>query len=297
MEDNNSAIRNDLLDDEIDLFELFLVIWKRKVFIVLFVLISSLGAVVYSLNKDNIYESKVVISPSNLQSSRLGGLMEQLGPLSAMLPSSIGSSASSLYDSVSKLFENKIFLSKIVDDNRMYDKLFDNFEKIKDKEDFQSNKTFLSYKAFREIIKIEKDKGSGFVTISVRHKDRFFAKESVDILLNNISQHLKKNELQNINIKIENYKEEIANASDIVLKNRLSELVATLIHSKVMANAQKYFGFDIVLEPYVSDQLDKVAPKRALICVTAFVTSFILAIFLVFFIEFVKSSRDKFKER
>ena len=212
MEENKATRREDLLEDEIDLVELFLVIWKRKTFIILFVLISTVSAAVYSLYQDDIYESKAVIS--------------------------LSSGAIDIYAFANKLVENQKFLSKIVEENRLYEKLFDDFEKIRNEDNFRENKDFFFYKAFRDIIRVEKDRGSSFVIISVRHKDRFFAKDAVDKLLNNISQFLKEEELKYIDVKIEKYSEHIANASDVALKDRLSGLVATLIQSKVMASAQ-----------------------------------------------------------
>jgi uncharacterized protein involved in exopolysaccharide biosynthesis len=44
----------------------------------------------------------------------------------------------------------------------------------------------------------------------------------------------------------------------------------------------------VIVDPYVPDIKDKVGPKRSLIVVVAFITSFILAIFLVFLIEFIR---------
>ena len=49
----------------------------------------------------------------------------------------------------------------------------------------------------------------------------------------------------------------------------------------------------MITDPYIPDVKDKAKPKRALIVIVAFITSFILAIFLVFFIEFVRGSKEE----
>jgi len=295
---DNEKKNNDVVyEDEIDLVELFAVIWKRKIFILTFVFLASVAAVIYSLLQDNIYQSKAVLSPSVSEgSSRLSTLASQLGPFAGMLPSSIGGSGQNIYNSMKNILDNQKFLTGIVEENEFYNNLFEDFDELKETEDFSKHKDFMYFKAFREAISINQDKESGFITLSVTHKDRFFAKKAVDVLLQNVSFYMKKNELANINLKIESYKDEIANASDIILKNRLSELVATLIQSKVMAKAQTYYGFEIVSAPYVPEELDKVGPNRKLICIVAFVTACILSVFLVFLYEFVKSNKEHFKE-
>jgi|Wag4MinimDraft_12_1082652.scaffolds.fasta_scaffold00176_5 LPS O-antigen subunit length determinant protein (WzzB/FepE family) len=294
---NNTNQQEPYYEDEIDLVELFAVIWKRKTIIVVFVFLVSVAAVVYSLMQDNIYQSKAVLSPSQSEgSSRFSNLANQLGPLSGMLPGSIGGGGQNTYNSMKNLLDNQKFLAGIVKENKFYNNLFEDYQELQKEEDFEKHKDYMFYKAFRDIISIDKDDESGFITLAVKHKDRVFTKKAVDVLLMDISSHMKKNELQNINLKIENYKDEIANASDISLKNKLSELVATLIQSKVMAKAQTYYGFEIISEPYVPDELDKVGPNRKLICIVAFVTACILSVFMVFLYEFIQSNKDHFQE-
>ncbi|TYB36698.1 MAG: hypothetical protein FXF49_00455 [Flexistipes sinusarabici] len=294
---NNTNQQEPYYEDEIDLVELFAVIWKHKFFIFIFVFLVSVGAVVYSLMQDNIYQSKAVLSPSvNEGSSRLSSLANQLGPLSGMLPGSIGGSGPNIYNSMKNILDNQKFLTGIVEENKFYNDLFEDFDELKETEDFSKHKDFMYFKAFKDAISISQDEESGFITLSVKHKDRFFAEEAVNTLLHDISAYLKKKELENINLKIDNYKEEISSTSDIILKNKLSEFVASLIQSKVMAKAQTYYGFEIISEPYVPDEFDKVGPNRKLICIVAFVTACILSVFMVFLYEFVKSNRDHFKE-
>jgi uncharacterized protein involved in exopolysaccharide biosynthesis len=66
-----------------------------------------------------------------------------------------------------------------------------------------------------------------------------------------------------------------------------------LIQKRVLSNASKYYVVEEILSTYVPNIKDKVKPKRALIVIVAFVTAFILAIFGVFFIEFIKNSKNE----
>jgi uncharacterized protein involved in exopolysaccharide biosynthesis len=49
------------VEDEIDLKELFKIIWKRKIFVISFCLLITIGSVIYVYTKTPIYEVKSVM--------------------------------------------------------------------------------------------------------------------------------------------------------------------------------------------------------------------------------------------
>ena len=67
---NSSQTENNTFsDDEIDLRQLFKVIWDDKKIIIAITSFFSLAAVIYSLLLPNIYESKALLSPVGEQVS------------------------------------------------------------------------------------------------------------------------------------------------------------------------------------------------------------------------------------
>ncbi|MBT5602239.1 MAG: LPS O-antigen length regulator, partial [Gammaproteobacteria bacterium] len=70
-------------DDEIDLKELFFVLWNAKLFIIAITGFFAVLSVVIALMQPNIYESSAVLAPRNGQSG-LSGLAAQYGGLAAM---------------------------------------------------------------------------------------------------------------------------------------------------------------------------------------------------------------------
>jgi len=99
--------------------------------------------------------------------------------------------------------------------------------------------------------------------------------------------------LQDINAQIDKYQKELQKTDNIELKAELAKLISNLIKQKVYINSSKYYKVKVVTDPYIPDVKDKAKPKRGLIVIVAFITSFILAIFLVFFIEFLKGSKEE----
>ncbi|MBI5328055.1 MAG: hypothetical protein HZB80_07180, partial [Deltaproteobacteria bacterium] len=61
-------------EDEINLLDYWMVIWKRKVLIIMLTFLTVLFTAVYSLRLPEIYQSKAVITPIGSKDSGGGGL-------------------------------------------------------------------------------------------------------------------------------------------------------------------------------------------------------------------------------
>ena len=77
--------------------------------------------------------------------------------------------------------------------------------------------------------------------------------------------------------------QQLEKTSDLLLKAKISELLAKEIEKETFARAQKYYGF-IILDPPVAPDVDKkVKPKRLLICVISVtIAIFVAAVFSLF---------------
>ena len=67
MSENHRSIR----EDEIDLIEMFLVLWNKKLIIILITGLVSIGSIFYSLSLPNIYKSQAIISSASSSSGNL----------------------------------------------------------------------------------------------------------------------------------------------------------------------------------------------------------------------------------
>jgi uncharacterized protein involved in exopolysaccharide biosynthesis len=277
------------LDDEIDLIELAAIIWKRKLYIIGFVFVVSVITVIYTLSLDNIYESKAVLKPTAQTSTQnsLGGLSSLAGFAGINI-----NSGGSVYADISVLLSDKSFISKFVKMNEfapviVYDK------KLLQEQDFIDNENLNFYELIKTNLTFSEDKNTNYVTIKYTHEKPVVAKNILSSLLIGISDELRANQMENIDKRIENYKLEIERANDITLKNKLSEMVANLIQSKVLANADEYYGFSIISEPSLSEPMDKAGPKRTQISIIAFIISFLGSVFAVIIYEYLKTTSTK----
>ena len=298
-------------EDEIDLRELFATIWKHKIFIAIFVFIVTTLSIIWALSKPNEYKVYTILAPQEQSKGmNLGGL----GALASMAGVNVGGSSGITPDiAFSNLLTDYAFMKQFIIKNKIDKKLLDpNFDKkfifalnkrdiydyFHSKSDEKKEISFFTniYKPISKMISISKDKKTGLITISVEGANREFNYYLLNKFLEEATNYLIKRNLDDINSKIEKYQKELATTNNLELKSELAKLISNLIKQKVYINSSKYYKVKVVTDPYIPDEKDKTKPKRALIVIVAFITSFILAIFLVFFIEFIKSSKEEEKQ-
>jgi len=294
-------------EDEIDLRELFATICKHKIFIAVFVFITTVLAVIYVLAKPNEYKIYTVLAPQEQSKTpNLGGL----GAIASMAGVNLGGSSGVTPDVAFKnLLDDYAFMKKFII-KRGIDKKLLSGELVKDyvfalnydgiykffkggKKDKKINFFEDIYKPFKKAFNIESDKKTGLITVSFINPSRHFAYYVLTSFLEDATDYLVNRDLEDINAQIDKYQKELQKTDNIELKAELAKLISNLIKQKVYINSSKYYKVKVVTDPYIPDVKDKAKPKRALIVIVAFITSFILAIFLVFFIEFLKGSKEE----
>ncbi|HAW57544.1 MAG TPA: hypothetical protein DCX03_00790 [Bacteroidales bacterium] len=285
---NNSAV-----NDEIDLREIFKVIWKRKFWIIGFVAVVCAVTVVIVMKMDNIYESRAILRPSQNNTSQMSSIASSLGGLASLAGINIGSTGNvSQYNSMSAIVQDDDFIYVFVTKNKFEPRIIDKFEKLSSTDEYKENKKFFIVKSFKDSLNFTEDSKTGLLSLSFQNKDREFAKKVVDALLFDASAKYQMIEMRNLQERIDKYKNEIEKTSDITLKNKLAEVVAGLIQSKVLSQAQEYYGFDVIVNPGIPDAMDKVKPKRAIICIAAFFLSLFVSVFVALVLESFKGVKQ-----
>jgi LPS O-antigen subunit length determinant protein (WzzB/FepE family) len=299
-------------EDEIDLRELFATIWKHKVFIAIFVFIATSLAIIYALSKPNEYKISTILAPQEAsKSASLGGLASLAGMAGINIGGSSGVTPDVAFEELlnNYTFMKEFIIKRKIDKKLLYNNLqkdyifalnYDGIYKFlhsEEKNKTNSKKTdiYNIYKQIKSSLNISVDKKTGLITIDFTHPSGSFAYYVLTSFLEDGTKFLVNKNLQDINSQINKYQKELAKTNNIELKSELAKLVSSLIKQKVYINSSKYYKVKVVTDPYIPDVKDKAKPKRGLIVIFAFITSFILAIFLVFFIEFIRNSKEENK--
>lgn len=305
MQNNIAAIQ----EDEIDLRALFVTIAKNKITLFVIVFFFTFIALIYALMQPNSYQSKAVFIP--LETEKNSNIIPD--GLEGFVNLSIGQN-SGVYHTYVQLSKSYEFMKKFILHYKLQETFFDTthfvyplglFEGAQTFEAFgevgetmtleQEATLFKIYQTISQGLSISEDKKSNLITFSYKGNDRFLNRAILDGFVEFSGSFLKNKEMMSIDNKIESLQDEISQVRDIELKNRMLELSSTLYKRKIFLKTEDFTGLRNIVMPEVPHIKDKTGPKRALILVVSMVTSFIFAIFLIFFKEFI-GSFNKLKE-
>ena len=277
-------------DDEIDLKELFLALWKGKWIIILMTTLFAVGGVLYALSQPNTYKAEAVLaSASDSQSGGLAAMASQFGGLASLAGINLGGGGTDSKGIALATLQSRQFLNAFV---HKYDLLVplmagEKWDKVQDKlilnadlYDAQKKEwatddqgktlkpsDWKAYGALKDILSISDNKDNGLVTLSVTHLSPTIAKQWVDWLVVDLNAWVKKKSLDETRRNIGYLEEQIERTSISDMQSVFYQLIEEQTKNLMLAQVQDEFAFKII-DPAVVPE-EKAGPKRALICVLA----------------------------
>ncbi len=301
-------------EDEIDLYELWEKIWSHRKFITIFTISLTIIAIVATLFMKNIYKSSAVILPIQ-QASNGSSLMSQYSGIASLVGVSLPSSGGS--ENIMALLKSRSLKKETIEKYHLLPTiLYDSWdskdkrwinnegiiEKIKKavfgskKKAFSENEIRMAkaIKAFSKMIDVSEDKRLGTITVSVEYPYPIIAANLVKDLLLTLKDRMTKEAIEIAKKRKKILENELNKTQDPTIQQKLYSLMAKQEETMVMAKVSEDFAFKIVDPPQIP--VWKYKPKRKLIVIVSFITSLILSIFLVFFIEFIKDAKNRKRE-
>ncbi len=291
-------------DDEIDLRELFSVIWQGKWLIIAITAVFAIGSVAFAIMQPNTYKSEALLAPaSEEQGGGLSALAGQFGGLASMAGINLGGSGG--VDKTQMAIEvmksrqfAKQFIQKhnILPDLMAVDKwnISDN-SIIYDAELYESdtNKWVReakapfkpepsmqeAYKEFKKVVTISSTKDSGLVTISVEHYSPVIAKKWVSWLVEDINSVMKERDVTEANRSSEFLNKQIALTNVADIRSVLYKLIEEQAKTIMFAEVRDEYVFKTIDPAFVPEE--KAGPKRAIICVLGTLLGAMLAVMAV----------------
>lgn len=298
----NSEYNDYIEEDEIDLRELFSTIWKNKFKILVFSFVVTFLTILFALSKPNEYSSTIVLSPQDEQKSVSGGLSSlasfagiSLGGSSSKDPSVMMQTLLSDYGFNEYMVKKYNLVDKIKNQQNLVfamgiDSIYNlvnSDDKDKDQNENIDDKVFTTINFLKRALSLSVDKKTSMINLTANFNDRFLAKEIVDLYLDELILKIKLQDMKEIDKQIKYYEKELSTTYDVSLKEQLSKFLSALMQKRVFSQANDYYLVTKVVDSRVSYVKDKIGPKRALMVVVSFVTSIILGIFGIFFLEFI----------
>ena len=281
-------------EDEINLLDLFIVLLKHKWLIMGMVFFVGGAAVMVSLWLPNIYRSQATIVPREQENSSASSALSALGGLGGIAGELVGLGGGGNVEKFEVVLNSRELTQRVVKKHKIMPKLFN------DQWDSEENRWLEEpaptiQDAYKQItgsmLTVSRDRKTDVLTLQFDHEDPEFARDMVDHYLTELSESLREETLKDAGENKRFLIKQLESTSDVLLKEKISSLLASQIEKETFARAQKYYSFIVLDPPVVSDLDKKVKPKRSLICILSVTVAGFVAIFIAFFLEYIHNVR------
>ena len=306
-------IQNDTqYDDEIDLRELFGVLWAGSRKIIAITAVFAFVSVIYALSVSNQYKATVLLAPAQSDSSDLSGALGQLGGLASLAGVDIGGGDSSEAKMAQEIMKSWSFIDGFIADNDLAVELCavqdwsqgSNELLINDGVYDTENKQWLSsknecdvrgppsswvlFQAFSERLVVSENKKSGLVSVSIEYYSPQIAKQWLDMYVAAINAHMQQRQMEKVTNNINYLQAQIENTSIAEMREVFYTIIAEQTKNKMLSEASPEYAFVAVSPSMVPEE--KSQPERAFICIIGTLLGGILSVLLVLVMHYARKS-------
>ncbi len=309
--DNQSVTTSDY-DDQIDLRELFGVLWSDKIKIIVITAIFAVGSVFYALSIPNQYKATALLAPAQSDGGGLSSVLGQLGGLASLAGVSIGDGESSESQIAQEIMRSWSFVEGFITDNEIAVEVYaaegwnreSNQLKIDNDVYEVETKTWrveddhtgiegppTSWQLFEEFLErlsVSEDKKSGLVSVSIEYYSPQIAKEWLDRYVASINAHMQSRQVAKVSNNIDYLKAQIDKTSIAEMREVFYTIIEEQTKNKMVAEASPDYAFVAVSPSMVPEE--KSQPKRALICISGTLLGGMLSVLLVLVIHYAGGS-------
>ena len=272
---------------EIDLKEVFFVLWNKKILIGFLTTISAILSIIYALSLQNIYTSHSLLAPSITEdslSSKLGGI-SSFGSLAGI---GLTASGSKSIEAIERIKSFEFFSTYLLPNMKLQNIMAvkewipEGDTLIYDEELFNNNTgrwvRAVSYPKksipsaqeaflhFKKTLSISENKNTSFITISIEHQSPIIAQKWVTLIINQVNESMRINDELKAQKSVV-YLGEISQSNKIKsIGDSISNLIEDQMRTLMLSNSSNdAYVFEIIDSPIVPELKSK--PSRGLICI------------------------------
>ncbi len=278
-------------DDEIDLGDLFHILWAVKWLIGGITFAATVIADIVALMLPNVYRAEALLAPNDQEGAGgLSALAAQYGGLASLAGINLGDGSADKAALGLEILKSRKFISGFIERHELLVPLLaskgwdvQSGELIIDADVFDvtagkwirdvkpPEKPIPSlqqaYARFMAVFSVQRDKISGFVTISVEHYSPKIAKQWTDWLIADINSTVKQQDVTEANQAIEYLNTQIESTSLAELRNVFFRLIEEQTKTVMLANVSAEYLFRTI-DPAVAPE-KKAKPRRAIIVISS----------------------------
>ena len=306
-------IQNDTqYDDEIDLRELFGVLWAGSRKIIAITAVFAFVSVIYALSLSDQYKATVLLAPAQSDSSDLSGALGQLGGLASLAGVDIGGGESSESQMAQEIMKSWSFIDVFIAENNISVEVYaaegwsrgSNELQIDDDIYDAETKTWLVendntgevgqpsswvlFEAFSERLVVSENKKSGLVSVSIEYYSPQIAKQWLDMYVAAINAHMQQRQMEKVTNNINYLQAQIEKTSIAEMREVFYTIIAEQTKNKMMTEASPEYAFVAVSPSMVPEVTSQ--PQRRFICTLGTLLGGMLSVLLVLVMHYARKS-------
>ncbi|MDB2512477.1 Wzz/FepE/Etk N-terminal domain-containing protein [Luminiphilus sp.] len=290
-------------DDEIDLKELFGVLWAGKILIVVITAVFAIGSVLVALSIPNQYKATALLAPAQSDGGGLSSALGQLGGLASLAGVSIGEGVSTDSQIAQEIMQSWNFIENFIYENDLevevyaaegWDQASKELEINDDiydvssgswlledveAEEFRSPTSWELFERFLGMLSVSEDKQSGLVSLSIEYYSPQIAKEWLDLYIAAINEHMQKRQVLKVANNISYLEGQIAKTSIAEMREVFYTIIVEQTKNKMVAEASPDYAFVAVSPSMIPEEKSK--PSRATICILVTLLGGVLSLAIV----------------
>lgn len=275
--ESDQKISNSDLDisDEIDLRELFKILWDGKKLIIFISFVFSVCSIVYALMLSNYYQSESIMSVRN--SAENQGAMSQFSGAASLMGVNLSSGDNKSME-VIQLIQSRKFVrhlltfekvlpsimasksyestsNELLFDPEIYDMETKTWKGIPNKNGAFKPSYLEAYGVYMDsLLSISLDKGTGFILISVQHISPIFAKEFLELIIREANSFLRNKDLDESNQALQFLKSQLSETSLVELRESIHTLIEAQLEIQMMAKINEDYILVEIDPPFIPEK-------------------------------------------
>ena len=287
---------------EVDLGELFDVLWKGKLSISIITIIFAVSSIFYALSIPNQYKSEEILMPSELENNGISGTISQLGGLASLAGVDIAGENKSEAKIAVEVMQSWSFVEKFIADNRLEVNLIavqgwdrETDELIVDESIYdRGSKKWIGveptswdlFQSFLSRVNVERDKTTGLVAVSMEYYSPEMAKSMLDQYIDAINRFMQNRQMVKVSRNIEYLQQQISKTSIAEMQEVFYNIIGEQIKNKMLAEASPEYVFVSISPSMLPEK--KSQPQRARICISGTLIGAFLSLFWVLGIHYYR---------
>lgn len=299
MENKSEFNDKSRLEDEVNLLELFDILWKGKKLLFIFIISTSFLSIFISLSLSDVYKSEALLAPVASDNSSPNNPLGQLGGLADIAGMNLGNNKINKTTMGMEVLKSRKFYNSLVEKYEilvplMAAKDWDKEENylIFDRSIYDKNKNLWlkkptvqeGYKEFNKIFNISQNE-SGVIEISVEHYSPFIAKQWLDWIIMEINNTSRNDDINQAERSVSYLNEQLLSTQLSEIREGLNDLVKSQVETIMLAKVTPEYLFRIIDPPFIPEE--KFKPSRALICILGFILGVIFGSLCVIIKHFI----------